>query len=482
MHVRPNFSTPAFLDRPSSSNYLVKKGDNLSTIARRHGMSLQQLVAMNPQLEGRNLDLIYPGEELNLTGANIPAPDKKEVQQGPQKSGGMGFGGLAGMLGKKMPPLQETEGFKNLPSALQGRVETLAQGHRGGYVRSLIGSKNFQTLSDEAKAKALDVQEAVPQQSLHSFGKLFAGEEGQAKIFDKDQKDNTLLDNLHGLSQKPLAGEFAKNGVSRADLLGDVVRETENPGASIAQHDRGTCTVTSLQYNLARRNPAEYARLMTGLSSPKGEVEMANGDTLKRDAGSEAPDSATKRSNSSRVFQSAMMEYANGDLFYDNKVDSHSRSDTGAVVAEAEEGERTGSGLYDYEYDRANAALFGESKLYQGKGSDMFEHLEGVKPGEAVVALKWSENGDKHKYHAVSFEKIEDGRIYFRNPWGKNHMAPGTQREPPPRLVEDGWQGLESMSLEDMGSRIEAVSLSKPKTDWLDAFTSVDGFKAKFFG
>ncbi len=90
---------------------------------------------------------------------------------------------------------------------------------------------------------------------------------------------------------------------------------------------------------------------------------MANGDTLKRDSGSEAPDSATKRSNSSRVFQSAMMEYANGDFFYDNQKDSHSRSDTGSVVTETEEGERTGSGLYEREYDRANAALFGDSKL-----------------------------------------------------------------------------------------------------------------------
>lgn len=44
--------------------YSVKKGDTMWAIAKRNGMSLEQLVKKNPQI--KNPNLIYPGNKINL--------------------------------------------------------------------------------------------------------------------------------------------------------------------------------------------------------------------------------------------------------------------------------------------------------------------------------------------------------------------------------------------------------------------------------
>jgi len=45
--------------------YEVKKGDTLSKIAKANGMSLEELLELNPQLK-QNPDLIHPGDEIKL--------------------------------------------------------------------------------------------------------------------------------------------------------------------------------------------------------------------------------------------------------------------------------------------------------------------------------------------------------------------------------------------------------------------------------
>ncbi|MEJ2301908.1 MAG: LysM peptidoglycan-binding domain-containing protein [Anaerolineales bacterium] len=50
--------------------YIVKQGDNLSTIASDLGTSLNTLVQLNPQIS--NLSLIYPGQRINLPAGIIP--------------------------------------------------------------------------------------------------------------------------------------------------------------------------------------------------------------------------------------------------------------------------------------------------------------------------------------------------------------------------------------------------------------------------
>ncbi len=48
--------------------YTVKSGDTLSAIAQRNGLTLQQLIALNPQFAA-NPNLIQPGQTVSLSGA-----------------------------------------------------------------------------------------------------------------------------------------------------------------------------------------------------------------------------------------------------------------------------------------------------------------------------------------------------------------------------------------------------------------------------
>jgi spore coat assembly protein SafA len=50
----------------SANTHVVERGDTLSAIAERNGVSLQALIKANPQIV--NPDLIYPGDALNIPG------------------------------------------------------------------------------------------------------------------------------------------------------------------------------------------------------------------------------------------------------------------------------------------------------------------------------------------------------------------------------------------------------------------------------
>lgn len=135
---------------------------------------------------------------------------------------------------------------------------------------------------------------------------------------------DTLLDHLQTMTQQPLAA-----GIDRQSWLADTLVELYKP-ERICQHAWNTCGATSAQILVARENPAEYARLQSGLASPEGKVDMIGGDTLKREAdwNSEvSPNSGAEdlRTTSGKLFQSAVMELGNGFGFvnYDATADVH---------------------------------------------------------------------------------------------------------------------------------------------------------------
>lgn len=77
-------TSPTGTTQPST--YTIQSGDTLSAIAARNGMTLDQLLALNPQFTaqaGRDPNLIYPGETVNLGAVG----------------GATGTGGMAGTAG-----------------------------------------------------------------------------------------------------------------------------------------------------------------------------------------------------------------------------------------------------------------------------------------------------------------------------------------------------------------------------------------------
>lgn len=91
------------------SFHRVRPGDYLSRIAQQHGLSLQAVVRANPQI--KNINLIYPGQLINLPGSRDsfePARPKP----------------------KPSPPSrpQATQGIGNLPRSSSPFINSIARG------------------------------------------------------------------------------------------------------------------------------------------------------------------------------------------------------------------------------------------------------------------------------------------------------------------------------------------------------------------
>jgi 2',3'-cyclic-nucleotide 2'-phosphodiesterase/3'-nucleotidase len=58
------------MEKTRTQFYVVKRGDNLTKIARMHHVSLDQILEWNPQI--KNPDLIHPGDRIRV------APPREE--------------------------------------------------------------------------------------------------------------------------------------------------------------------------------------------------------------------------------------------------------------------------------------------------------------------------------------------------------------------------------------------------------------------
>lgn len=165
----------------------------------------------------------------------------------------------------------------------------------------------------------------------------------------KDSTGDTLADSLLTIAEKPIWMPLAGEG-GNARLLAELAMNLDTPGR-INQGWKATCTTTSVESYLAKQDPAEYARIIRGLVSPEGRAVMRSGDELICDEDVLLP-SATEHNRNpiSRVFQAAAMEFADGELDYDNTSDGHYD----------DEDENVGNGLEMGPFETLVSALTGK--------------------------------------------------------------------------------------------------------------------------
>jgi len=146
--------------------------------------------------------------------------------------------------------------------------------------------------------------------------------DGRAMLGALDSEGRRLVDSLLMVAEGAIWPPFLVTP-GQGKLLGDLLRNLDAPGR-INQGWKGTCAATCVEGWLCEKDPAEYARLLAGLVSMEGRVLLRSGDPLIRDEDVLAP-SVTEhhRSPISRIFQAACMEFADGDLDYDNMRDGH---------------------------------------------------------------------------------------------------------------------------------------------------------------
>ncbi|MBO9540236.1 hypothetical protein J7643_06560 [bacterium] len=230
----------------------------------------------------------------------------------------------------------------------------------------------------------------------------------------------TLLQTLDRLASEPIHASL-----KRGELVSDLLQEIALPSI-INQHNKGTCTVSTLQILMALTQPAEYARIVAGLASPQGSVNLANGDAILREPGTETAD-GTRRTASARLWQASLMEYGNGDKTnYDNAKDVH--VETGGQGLGQTGVQRVLSGLIDGKPRLLDIGEHPAGQIDAFKDSMLATIRQSANGGSPVpVALRWGKpdaQGKIHGVHEILVTRIADDQVYFSNPWGtEDRMA-----------------------------------------------------------
>ncbi|MBL8953272.1 MAG: hypothetical protein JNK82_21010 [Myxococcaceae bacterium] len=349
-----------------------------------------------------------------------------------------------------------------LPDDARLKVLNLATrdlaGADGQNLMKLFTSPAWLSATPDQKRQLLDVASVAGPKGLESLAKL----SGDSKLLnDRDANGKSLLDNLALLSNQQLNPAIVKandahaaNPVTRQRLVDSVLTATANPAGSIKQGSFDTCVPTSMEFELARSNPSEYARLVGGLSSESGKVTTKGGATLELQT--DYLDQVNKgddRLASSVLFQNAAMEHANGADNYVEDLDQHFQA------GETDFSKAGRRGLKRDEQAVLGKALFGREYTSVGvdvnNASQVLTELKKY-PSNPPVVLSFKQDGKLN--HACTLQKIENGRVYFRNPVGaadSDAMKTWAKRG---AKVENAANGEWSMSEADFKKHVASVA------------------------
>ena len=234
-----------------------------------------------------------------------------------------------------------------------------------------------------------------------------------------DSTGSTTLANLARLAGQSLNPKIAGD-TTKAEVLASCLRDIVNPNR-IDQGDAPTCTVTSMQFELVADEPAEYARIMADLSGPGATSKMRGGAMLELESGDAG--ARDGRSVSDAIFQTAAMEFGNGrEAQFDPYAGKSVNGTTGAEQR----------GLKPAQQTQVLRQLFGvnyisKNFLTEAEGAKALEKLKGydTRGAQNRPVILQIDQGDFN--HAVTFERVQDSRVYFRDPYGVLRSMPENQ-------------------------------------------------------
>ncbi len=286
----------------------------------------------------------------------------------------------------------------------------------GAVVTAVTGSEAFASASAPDQKKLATVMSRLDATGLKAFGALI--EQNPGALASTDSHGKTLLDNLNQLATQPLNAKLVGQATTEA-ILSSALVETVNPNR-IEQGTAPTCTVASMQYELVADDPSEYVRLLAGLTGLAGKSKMRAGGDLKLGPEDVSAEARGGRTISQALFQSAAMEYANGRLSQFDSVHGRSRNQlTGTTYA----------GLKPRQQTTILRQLFGvrytNDTLYtEGEGARALERLRGfdaLGQRNRPVILEIDQGPSNH---AVTLERVAEGRVFFRDPYGVLRSMP----------------------------------------------------------
>ena len=389
-------------------------------------------------------------------------------------------------------------GFKGLPQTTQEKLKTeIAKNPTtAAGLQKVLNHSTYDQMTAEQKTKMLNVyanmgakgrEDLMPlmnRQVVVGSGDPLATTPALLSE-DNSKKKETLLDHLDRVSTQNMAPELSNR---RQEILHRLVQETGNPTFHVEQGRVGTCAPTTMQMHLLQHSPAEYARIISGLSSPEKSVTLADGSKMeaaKNQDGKFLKSGPDPRSVTERMFQSAIQQHGDrlpvdqGGYGKDYKFDANTDK-TGLWDNQTA---HVMKGLYNREYAYYPSGIGVRTGINNAdENPKVREIMRGIlfkqvtaeldsRQGPVATHLVWGgtdASGNSHGLHEVLVERVEGGRVYFRNPWG-SHAAQGAGYEdglnivgPPPRRVEDRNGGMESMSVDEFQKVINGATIGPP--------------------
>jgi hypothetical protein len=139
----------------------------------------------------------------------------------------------------------------------------------------------------------------------------------------------------------------------------------------------------------------------------------------------------------------------------------------GAVYSNAEDrwtsrdGRNLGNGILTRSAAETLTSLSG-SHWVKTSDARIIEVIMASEPKPFYAAIRWgSDPKDVRSPHALVVTGIENGRVFFRNPWGPTGVnAVGRELTDPPRRTVDPETGVESMSVSEFMSRFHDAAVS----------------------
>jgi hypothetical protein len=305
---------------------------------------------------------------------------------------------------------------KDVKASLLSTLSSDPAGVAGAVVANITGSKTFGAMSAADKANVATVLSRLDEKGLKTLGALF--ENVPEALADKDNAGGTLLSNLATLASQPLNASLTGH-TTTDELLSSVLADVMNPNR-VEQGTANTCTVASMQFELVADEPAEYARLMAGLTGPKGSVKMRAGGDLRLGPGDADERARDGRSVSQTIFQSAAMEYANGRFSNYDPV-------LGVSI-----NERTGEERLGLRAENQQALL---EKLFGVNYSINRLYSENEATNAFAKLVGWDARGNRNRpivvdidqgkfNHAVTLESVSKEKVVFRDPYGVLRSMP----------------------------------------------------------
>jgi len=293
---------------------------------------------------------------------------------------------------------------------------TAPKGSAGAVVANVVASAAFTGRTPADQQKLAAIMSRLDEKGLKAFGALI--EQNPGALTDHDSTGRTLLENLHQLATQPLNATLVGQTTTEA-VLSNALIETINP-SRVAQGTAPTCTTASMQYELVADEPAEYMRLLAGMTGPAGKTVMRGGGDLRLDANAAEIEARDGRSISQAIFQSSTMEYANGrDSQFDPVLGVSTNRRTGAVYRGLKPNQQTTilRQLFGVRY--TNDALYTEAE-----GARALESLRGFDAVGAQNRPILLEIDQGATNHAVTLERVAQGRVFFRDPYGVLRSMP----------------------------------------------------------